>query len=114
LWPTRHGQTTRVLGLPACRALMAFGRGDYPRAIGLFASLSELAHRLGGSHAQRDVMHLTLLQAVECVRRPIRRSTKRERASKKIGRAITRWASRLSEKGASNRLDVAAHFLPGD
>lgn len=113
-WPTRHGKTTRLLGLPACRALMAFGRGDYARAISLFASLPALAHRLGGSHAQRDVMHLTLLRAVECVRRPIRRPIERERASKKLGRAIAHWASLLSEKGAPKRFDVAAQPTPGD
>jgi tetratricopeptide (TPR) repeat protein len=67
---TRHAQTTRLVGLPACRALIAFGRGDYVGAIGLLARLPALAHRIGGSHAQRDVLHLTLLRAVECIRRP--------------------------------------------
>ncbi|MFL6673842.1 MAG: tetratricopeptide repeat protein [Massilia sp.] len=67
--PTRHGATTRLLGLPACRAMMAFGRGDYTLAITLLASLPAQAHRLGGSHAQRDVLNLTLLKAVERVRR---------------------------------------------
>jgi hypothetical protein len=71
--PTRHGETTRQLGLPACRALIAFGRGNDTLAITLLASLPALAHRLGGSHAQRDVLHLTLLRAVERVRRPARR-----------------------------------------
>lgn len=75
--PTRHGRTTRQLGLPACRALMAFGHGDHSRAIGLLAGLPALAHRLGGSHAQRDVLHLTLLQAVERIRRPVRRPAQR-------------------------------------
>jgi tetratricopeptide (TPR) repeat protein len=76
--PTRHGETTRQLGLPACRALMAFGRGNDTLAITLFASVPALAHRLGGSHAQRDVLHLTLLHAVERSRRPGRglRSTR--------------------------------------
>jgi tetratricopeptide (TPR) repeat protein len=67
---TRHGETTRQVGLPACRALMAFGRGDYTHAIGLLASLPALAHRIGGSHAQRDVLHLTQLRAIERIRRP--------------------------------------------
>jgi hypothetical protein len=53
---------------------MAFGRGDYNLAITLLASLPGLAHRLGGSHAQRDVLHLTLQQAVERIRRPARRT----------------------------------------
>jgi tetratricopeptide (TPR) repeat protein len=70
---TRHGLTTRQLGLPACQALAAFGRGDYTLAITLLASLPAHVHRLGGSHAQRDVLHLTLLQAVQNLRRPARR-----------------------------------------
>lgn len=68
---TRHGETTRLIGLPASRALMAFGRGDYDRAIELLASLPPLAHRIGGSHAQRDVLHLTLLRAAGYARRPL-------------------------------------------
>jgi tetratricopeptide (TPR) repeat protein len=67
--PTRHGATTRQLGLPACRALIAFARGKDALAITLLASLPPLAHRLGGSHAQRDVLHLTLRQALERTRR---------------------------------------------
>jgi tetratricopeptide (TPR) repeat protein len=66
--PTRHGTTTRLLGLAACRALVAFGRGDDMLAITLFASLPAQAHRLGGSHAQRDVLHLTMQRAVERLR----------------------------------------------
>lgn len=71
---TRHGRTTRQLGLPACRALAAFGRGEHTLAITLLAGLTATAHGLGGSHAQRDVLHLTLLQAVERVRRPTGRA----------------------------------------
>lgn len=67
--PTRHGLTTRQLGLPAGRALMAFARGENALAITLLASLPPLAHRLGGSHAQRDVLHLTLRQALQRTRR---------------------------------------------
>ena len=67
---TRHGATTGLLGLPACRALMAYGRGDDALAIRLLASVPPHAHRLGGSHAQRDVLHLTLQRAVERMRRP--------------------------------------------
>ena len=68
--PTRHGATTRELGLPGVRALRALMRGDTMRAIPLLASLQPRAHRLGGSHAQRNVMHLTLLAALDGVRLP--------------------------------------------
>ena len=71
--PTRYGETTRLLGLPACRALMAFGRRNDTLAITLLASLPAQAHRLGGSHAQRDVLQLTLLHAIERIRWPARR-----------------------------------------
>ena len=71
--PTRYGETTRLLGLPACRALIAFGRHNDTLAIALLASLPAVAHRLGGSHAQRDVLHLTLMHAIERMRQATRR-----------------------------------------
>jgi hypothetical protein len=37
-------------------------------AITLLASLPPESHRLGGSHAQRDVLHLTMRRAVERLR----------------------------------------------
>lgn len=83
--PTRHGLTTRQLGLPACRGLAAFGRGAYTRAITLLAGLPATAHRLGGSHAQRDVLHLTLLQAVQQIRRPARWRPSAREASGAVG-----------------------------
>ena len=60
---TRHGQTTRELGLPACSALLAFGQGNNDLAIELLEQLPPRAYRLGGSHAQRDVLYLTLQAA---------------------------------------------------
>jgi tetratricopeptide (TPR) repeat protein len=70
---TRHGDTTRQIGLPVGRALIAFGRGDYGTAIELLSSLPALVQRIGGSHAQRDVLHLTLRRAIEYLRRPVSR-----------------------------------------
>jgi tetratricopeptide (TPR) repeat protein len=63
--PTRHGATTRRIGLPACRGLLAFGRGDDTLAVTLLASLPAAAHRIGGSHAQRDVLRLTVAGAAQ-------------------------------------------------
>lgn len=61
---TRHGETTRQVGLPACRGIMAFGRGDHATSAELLGGLPPRAQRIGGSHAQRDVLSLTLMQAV--------------------------------------------------
>ena len=56
---------TRLVGYPACRALLAFARSDYGAAEALLRSLPPVAHRIGGSHAQRDVLHLTRYAAGE-------------------------------------------------
>jgi hypothetical protein len=49
----------RAVGLPACEALAAFGDEDYARAADLLRRLPGVAHRLGGSHAQRGLLGLT-------------------------------------------------------
>ena len=53
----------REVGLPACEALAAFGNGDYARAARLLRGLPERSHRIGGSHAQRGLIGLTLRAA---------------------------------------------------
>ncbi len=51
------------VGVPVCRALRAFDRGDYRTAADLLYAVRTRAHRFGGSHAQRDILDLTLLEA---------------------------------------------------
>jgi hypothetical protein len=70
--PTRYGETTRLVGLPAARAVIAFGRGEYARASKLLGSIPSFARSIGGSQAQRDLLYLTLLDAVRRLRRPVR------------------------------------------
>ncbi|MFO1306261.1 MAG: tetratricopeptide repeat protein [Burkholderiales bacterium] len=101
---TRHGETTRRIGLPAARALIAFGHGDCVRAVGLLASLFAEVGRIGGSHAQRDVLHLTLLHAVEHFRRHAAPGP-REYAVYLERRKV---ASKVGPTGAATRMQVAA------
>ena len=54
---------TRDVGLPLARGIAAFGRGRYVEAIEHVTPARAHAHRFGGSHAQRDVVQLTLLEA---------------------------------------------------
>jgi tetratricopeptide (TPR) repeat protein len=58
-----NAMMAREVGLPACRALAAFGRGDYAAAIADLVAIRPIAQRFGGSHAQRDVIALTLAEA---------------------------------------------------
>jgi tetratricopeptide (TPR) repeat protein len=64
LWGANRDMT-HLVGLPACRALAAFGRGDYAGAERLLRALPPVAHRIGGSHAQRDILQLTRFAALQ-------------------------------------------------
>ena len=57
-----HAMTERV-GLPVCRALAAFGRGDYAQTIDDLWAVRTRSGQFGGSHAQRDVIDRTLVEA---------------------------------------------------
>lgn len=54
---------TRDVGLPVALALRAFGRGRYGETVELLRDLRPVANRFGGSHAQRDLLDLTLIEA---------------------------------------------------
>ncbi|MER9579885.1 tetratricopeptide repeat protein [Mesorhizobium sp. M0189] len=54
---------TRDVGHPLTLAIKAFGDGNYAETIRLIRPIRAIAHRFGGSHAQRDVIDLTLIEA---------------------------------------------------
>ncbi|MER9402815.1 tetratricopeptide repeat protein [Mesorhizobium caraganae] len=54
---------TRDVGHPLTLAIKAFGEGNYNETIRLIRPIRSIAHRFGGSHAQRDVIDLTLIEA---------------------------------------------------
>lgn len=58
-----NAEFTRVVGDGAARAIQAFAQGDHARCAQLLRRIRSSAHRFGGSHAQRDVLDLTLLEA---------------------------------------------------
>jgi hypothetical protein len=64
--PARHtdnAAVTAAVGLPVCEALLAFERGDYDEVLALLYPIRRRVYRCGGSNAQRDVIHQTLLEA---------------------------------------------------
>lgn len=56
---------TREVGAPATQAVIAYGQGDYARAVALLRPIRNIAHRFGGSHAQRDLLDQTLIAAAQ-------------------------------------------------
>lgn len=54
---------SREVGAPLLRALADFGGGDPVAALALLRRTRPTAHHFGGSHAQRDVIDLTMIEA---------------------------------------------------
>jgi tetratricopeptide (TPR) repeat protein len=54
---------TAQVGLPASRAVLAFGERRYADVVNELAPIRAIFQRFGGSHAQRDALQRTLLEA---------------------------------------------------
>lgn len=54
---------TREVGHPVVLAIKAFGEGRYEDTIRRLRDVRNIAHRYGGSHAQRDLLDLTMIEA---------------------------------------------------
>jgi tetratricopeptide (TPR) repeat protein len=61
--PGTNAEMTRRVGCAIVRAIDAFGRERYDDTVALLLPVRYRAHAFGGSHAQRDVVHRTLLEA---------------------------------------------------
>jgi tetratricopeptide (TPR) repeat protein len=58
-----NAEFTREVGRPATLAIQAFGEGRYAECVERLRPIRHIAHRFGGSHAQRDVLDQTLIEA---------------------------------------------------
>ena len=88
-----NGAMEREVGMPLIRAIAAWGRGRFGEAADLIASVRDIAHRFGGSHAQRDILSLTLIDAARRAgRASLARHVLAERLVAKPGGA---WGRRI-------------------
>ena len=109
---------TRIIGLPFCRALQAFAKGDYGDAVDQLLPIRYRTYRLGGSHAQRDIIAWTLLEAaLRAGRYKLARALANERTALKptnpqnwklVARALE---SLGDDEGAQKARDRAASLL---
>ena len=71
---------------------MSFCRGDYDGAVKSISAIRTAADRCGGSVAQCDLIHLTLLEAALRGRRKgLARTLAAERAVRKPASRLNRW-----------------------
>ena len=54
---------TREVGRPVCQAIASFGKGRYDEVVELLLPIRKRVNLFGGSHAQRDAVQRTLLEA---------------------------------------------------
>ncbi len=88
---------TREVGIPLVTGIEAFTRGKYEAAIEAIEPIRDIANRFGGSHAQRDLLTLTLIEAAL-------RSHDSARARHYLGERMvlkapeSRWGPRLAAR----------------
>ncbi|HEY0520690.1 MAG TPA: tetratricopeptide repeat protein [Ilumatobacteraceae bacterium] len=58
-----NARMTAEIGLPACRAVLAFAEERYDDVISELMPIRRDLHQFGGSHAQRDALQRTLLES---------------------------------------------------
>ena len=61
--PGDNASFTGEVGLPVMEGLVAFGAGNYGLAVEHLRGVRNRSARFGGSHAQRDLIDLTLIEA---------------------------------------------------
>jgi len=92
------GQLCRAVALPLANALLDFDRGRHAPAAEALLTLRHRVQAIGGSHAQRDLFHLTAVEAALRGHRPgLARALCAERSALRPG-AIGNW--RLSARAA--------------
>ena len=89
------------IGLPLARALTAYAQEDFAGAAEGLLQVRDRAHGFGGSHAQRDILTLTLLDAaLRSGQGALARHLLNERHAAKAGTALTaHWQERIAAGG---------------
>lgn len=63
--PGSNQTMAQQVGIPVGEALVAFDRGDFAGAAERLQRVRAFSGRMGGSHAQRDILDLTLIEAAK-------------------------------------------------
>ena len=102
---------TELIGLPVCRSMVHFGRGEYDQVISGLLPIRTRVHQFGGSHAQRDAVERTLLEAaIRAGRFDLAAALVSERLSVRECNTYA-WSKRAWLKDAAGDRDGAASAL---
>ncbi len=101
---------TSKVGLPVCRGLVAFENGDYAQVLDELWPVRTRLHEFGGSHAQRDAVERTLLEAaIRAKRSDVARALVNERLGVRESStyAWSKYAQVLAAEGDQSRASAA-------
>jgi len=96
---------TRDIGLPLAEGVLAFAQGRPVRAIECIDPVRDIAHGFGGSHAQRDLLTLTLIAAA--IRAGNTAHARHLLAERQVHKP-TAWSARLAARVDDAAFKVAA------
>ncbi len=100
---TDNGAMTRQVGLPLAEAFVDYASGRYCDCAEKILKVRPVAQRMGGSHAQRDILTLTAQHAA--LKAGMRETARALVAERTWHKPESPWARRLA--GQVNKLDVA-------
>lgn len=101
-----NGYMTRAVGLPLAEAFVAFAAGRYAETVEKIGAVCGIAQRFGGSHAQRDILTLTMLHAaLRAGMKPVAEALAAERLAHK---PESPWARALSQRAHAIGTQAAA------
>jgi tetratricopeptide (TPR) repeat protein len=97
------------VGVPLAKGLLAFGRGEYAGAIAAIMPIRHIAIRFGGSHAQRDLLAMTLIEAaLRGDKKPLARALAAERLANKPQSPLALQFTARQRRGAGDFAGAAA------
>ncbi len=91
---------SREVGVPLAEGFAAFGRGRYGEALDRIEPVRDIAHRFGGSHAQRDLITLTMIEAA--LRSGQAARARHFIAERTVHKPQSAWGWRLAQRAATH------------
>lgn len=99
-----NAMMTREVGMPLAVGVDAFAQGLYADAVSAIEPVRDVANRFGGSHAQRDLLTLTMIEAA--IRAGDQKRARHYIAERQMMKP-TQWSERLLKR-ADRAANVAA------
>lgn len=104
--PLANGEMTRRVSVDLVEGAIAYCEGGFETAVERFAAVRDGANRFGGSHAQRDLLSLTLIDAAS--RAGLAEIARHYANERLVHKPESAWGRRLVERAGARKRRRAA------